>query len=391
MDDYIDGTDSLADELRRRNWTDWRPPRFKPFTHETVAAALEGLARTIKTSMKELDAIITVAASKADSKHPLGATVALQEEGDHAQIQGLAVARPQTAYFLPEARSDGEFDKVHYDTVRRDYSYYAYTRRFDEVVIAKDLTDESELMRLYSYVVKSSGNLFSNYKSELEKLSAIIAGRKVALSLSVTLLIDNSGSMRGRPIVAAASTALMLVEWLERWGVRTEVLGYTTRAWKGGMSRELWLADKRPDAPGRLNDIRHIVYKSFDESANASGPNIGVMMREGILKENFDGEALLWACSRLVNEKTNNKYLFVFSDGAPVDDSTFAQNSGNYLDRHLSETVKTIEDKSDINLIAVGIGGYQSAKYSKSFKVPNDEELGFSVLQTLHQVFINGT
>ena len=172
----------------------------------------------------------------------------------------------------------------------------------------------------------------------------------------VSLLIDNSGSMRGRPIAIAAICADILARTLERCGVATEVLGFTTRGWKGGQSREAWLAAGRPPNPGRLNDLRHIVYKRADEPYRHARRNLGLMMREGLLKENIDGEALLWAHNRLIARPEERRILMVISDGAPVDDSTASANGGSYLERHLRQVIEWIEKESPVELIAIGIG-----------------------------------
>src|SRR5204862_6399326 len=172
----------------------------------------------------------------------------------------------------------------------------------------------------------------------------------------VSLLIDNSGSMRGRPIAIAAICAHILVRTLERCGVATEILGFTTRGWKGGQSREAWLSAGRPANPGRLNDLRHIVYKRADEPYRRARRNLGLMMREGLLKENIDGEALLWAHNRLIARPEQRKILMMISDGAPVDDSTLSVNPGNYLERHLRAVIELIETRSPVELLAIGIG-----------------------------------
>ena len=203
----------------------------------------------------------------------------------------------------------------------------------------------------------------------------------------VTLLLDNSGSMRGRPISIAAISADILARTLERCGVKTEILGFTTRAWKGGQSREKWLADGRPPNPGRLNDLRHIVYKEADEPWRRARRNLGLMMREGLLKENIDGEALLWAHQRLIGRVEERKILMVISDGAPVDDSTLSVNSGTYLERHLRQVIAWIESRSPVELIAIGIGHDVTRYYQRAVTIMDAEQLGGTMVEQLASLF----
>jgi cobaltochelatase CobT len=203
----------------------------------------------------------------------------------------------------------------------------------------------------------------------------------------VTLLIDNSGSMRGRPISVAAMSADMLARTLERCGVKVEILGFTTRMWKGGQSRERWIADSKPANPGRLNDLRHIVYKSADTPWRRARKNLGLMLREGILKENIDGEALIWAHNRLLARAEERRILMVISDGAPVDDSTLSVNPGNYLERHLRQVIEFIESRSPVELIAVGIGHDVTRYYRKAVTIVDAEQLGGVMLEKLAELF----
>lgn len=203
----------------------------------------------------------------------------------------------------------------------------------------------------------------------------------------VTLLIDNSGSMRGRPISIAAISADILARTLERVGVKTEILGFTTRAWKGGQSREKWLADGRPAQPGRLNDVRHIIYKQADEPWRRAKKSLGLMMREGLLKENIDGEALLWAHQRLIGRPEDRKILMVISDGAPVDDSTLSVNSGSYLERHLRQVIGWIEARSPVELAAIGIGHDVTRYYSRAVTIMDAEQLAGTMVEQLAALF----
>jgi cobaltochelatase CobT len=203
----------------------------------------------------------------------------------------------------------------------------------------------------------------------------------------VTILIDNSGSMRGRPIMVAAVCADILARTLERCGVKVELLGFTTKAWKGGMSRETWAASGRPPGPGRLNDIRHIVYKAADAPMRRARKNLGLMMREGLLKENIDGEALIWAHQRLVARPEARRILMVISDGAPVDDSSLSVNSGHYLERHLRQVIADIETKSPVELIAIGIGHDVTRYYRRAVTIVDVEQLGGAIIEQLAALF----
>jgi cobaltochelatase CobT len=205
----------------------------------------------------------------------------------------------------------------------------------------------------------------------------------------VTLLIDNSGSMRGRPITIAAICADILSRTLERCSVKVEILGFTTKNWKGGQSRENWNKNSKPKFPGRLNDLRHIIYKSADTHWRQSKNNLGLMLKEGLLKENIDGEAISWAFNRLKKRKEERKILMVISDGAPVDDSTLSVNSGDFLEKHLKKMVKFIEDKTDIEILAIGIGHDVSRYYNRAIKITDVNELGDVMISQLSALFEN--
>ena len=203
----------------------------------------------------------------------------------------------------------------------------------------------------------------------------------------VSLLIDNSGSMRGRPITIAALSADILAHTLERCGVKVEILGFTTRAWKGGQSRERWIAAGKPASPGRLNDLRHIVYKSADAPWRRARKNLGLMLREGLLKENIDGEALQWAANRLMGRPEQRRILMVISDGAPVDDSTLSVNPGNYLEKHLREVINDIERTGEVELTAIGIGHDVTRYYRRAVTIVDAEQLGGVMLERLADLF----
>jgi len=203
----------------------------------------------------------------------------------------------------------------------------------------------------------------------------------------VTLLLDNSGSMRGRPIAVAAMSADILARTLERCGVKVEILGFTTKAWKGGQSREKWLAEGKPPAPGRLNDLRHIVYKSADAPYRRARKSLGLMLREGLLKENIDGEALLWAHNRLMARSEQRQILMVISDGAPVDDSTLSVNPGNYLENHLRAVIDYIETRSPAEIVAIGIGHDVTRYYRRAVTIMDAEQLGGTMMEKLAELF----
>jgi cobaltochelatase CobT len=205
----------------------------------------------------------------------------------------------------------------------------------------------------------------------------------------VTLLLDNSGSMRGRPIMVAAMCADILARTLERCAVKVEILGFTTRAWKGGQSRERWIADGKPTHPGRLNDLRHIIYKAADTPWRRTRKNLGLMMREGLLKENIDGEALIWAYKRLMARSEQRRILMVISDGAPVDDSTLSVNAGNYLERHLRQVIHEIEAKSPVEITAIGIGHDVTRYYRRAVTIVDAEQLGGAMTEQLMALFVD--
>ena len=302
--------------------------------------------------------------------------------------------------------------------------YKAFTTRFDEMIEAGELCDEEELGRLRAYLDQQMAglhNVVTRLANRLQRrlmaqqarswdfdqeeglldaarLARVVVNPRHALSFKierdtefrdtvVSLLIDNSGSMRGRPIAIAAICADILARTLERCGVSTEILGFTTRGWKGGQSREAWLSAGRPPSPGRLNDLRHIVYKRADEPYRRSRRNLGLMMREGLLKENIDGEALLWAHNRLVARPEERRILMVISDGAPVDDSTASANGGSYLERHLRQVIEWIEKRSTVELIAIGIGHDVTRYYGRAVTIMDADQLAGAMVEQLAQLF----
>ncbi len=303
-------------------------------------------------------------------------------------------------------------------------SYRAFTTDFDEIVEAAELCDADELARLRQNLDQQLAHLQGviarlanrlqrrllakqnrSWDFDLEegildtaRLDRVVVNPADPLSFKqekdtdfrdtvVTLLIDNSGSMRGRPISVAAMSADILARTLERCAVKVEILGFTTRAWKGGQSREKWLGAGKPANPGRLNDLRHIIYKSAEAPWRRSRKSLGLMLREGILKENIDGEALLWAAQRLLTCPEQRRILMVISDGAPVDDSTLSVNPGNYLERHLREAIDYVENATPIELIAIGIGHDVTRYYRRAVTIVDAEQLGGTMMEKLAEMF----
>jgi cobaltochelatase CobT len=306
----------------------------------------------------------------------------------------------------------------------RAITYKVFTTSHDEIVAAEELCDPEELTRLRAYLdqqLASVSNVVSRLANKLQRkllaqqnrawtfdleegildvarLTRVIVDPTASLAFKeeedtefrdtvVSILIDNSGSMRGRPIMVAAVCADILARTLERCGVKTEILGFTTRAWKGGSSREDWLKAGKPAQPGRLNDLRHIIYKAADSPWRRARRNLGLMMREGLLKENIDGEALMWAHQRLIGRPEARRILMVISDGAPVDDSTLSVNSGHYLERHLRDVITEIETKSPVQLIAIGIGHDVTRYYRRAVTIVDVEQLAGAIVEQLAELF----
>ena len=323
-----------------------------------------------------------------------------------------------------EQSSETVIQRMNIDAINKNYNIY--TTQFDEVAKAENLeTDEEinilrnnldqQLVTFQDLITKLANKLQRqllakqnrSWEFDLEeglldssKLPRIIMDPYHSLSFKkekdldfkdtvVTLLIDNSGSMRGRPITIAALCADILSRTLERCSVKVEILGFTTKNWKGGKSRELWNNNNKPKKPGRLNDLRHIIYKNADTHWRQSKKNLGLMLKEGLLKENIDGEAISWAFNRIKKRKEVRKILMVISDGAPVDDSTLSVNSGDYLEKHLKKIVKFIENKTDIEILAIGIGHDVSRYYNKAIKITDVQELGDVMISQLSALFEN--
>jgi cobaltochelatase CobT len=367
------------------------------------------------------------------SEEEMGASAEQMEAGDTDEMEGeeTNVSVDQDMDMESDDTPDDEEDGTQplrpnfRDGDDKDrFTYSVFTREHDEVAQAPDLCDAEELTRLRAYLdhqlqglqgaVSKLANKLQrllmaqqnrSWSFDLEegvldtaRLTRVITDPTAPLSFKqeddsefrdtiVTLLLDNSGSMRGRPIMVAALCADILARTLERCNVKTEVLGFTTKAWKGGLSREDWVKAGKPSSPGRLNDVRHIVYKQADAPWRRARRNLGLMMREGLLKENIDGEALLWAHDRLLARTEQRKILMVISDGAPVDDSTLNVNVGNYLERHLRQVIEEIETRSPVELIAIGIGHDVTRYYKRAVTIVDAEQLGGAMTDQLASLF----
>ena len=362
-----------------------------------------------------------------------------EDDGEPEEMESDSQEEQEGQMEASEAESGDDFDEsdqeeetpgesqrpdLPFSELPHDSDYQIFTPKFDEEVMAEELCDAAELERLRAFLDKQLAHLqgvvgrlanrlqrrlmaqqnrgwdFDLEEGHLDtaKLTRIITDPMTPLSFKmeretvfrdtvVTLLLDNSGSMRGRPITVAATCADILARTLERCGVKVEILGFTTKAWKGGQAREQWLKQEKPANPGRLNDLRHIIYKSADAPWRRARPNLGLMMREGLLKENIDGEALLWAHERLMNRPEQRRILMMISDGAPVDDSTLSVNPGNYLERHLRHVIEDIETYSPVELLAIGIGHDVTRYYERAVTIVDAEELAGAITEQLADLF----
>jgi cobaltochelatase CobT len=369
-------------------------------------------------------------AGEAEDKHPAAATPRPSAGEDAETGEGAAAEGSIGSDKLGQSGSEepGRGRRPQYpDQVANraeEPAYRAYATRFDETIAAESLCEADELNRLRNQLdqqLQHLQNLVGRLANRLQRrlmakqlrrwefdldegvldaarLARVIVDPVQPLSFKresetefrdtvVTLLLDNSGSMRGRPIAVAAMCADILARTLERCGVKVEILGFTTRGWKGGQSREKWLKDGKPANPGRLNDLRHIIYKSADAPWRRARKCLGLMLREGLLKENIDGEALLWAHTRLLGRTEQRRILMIISDGAPVDDSTLSVNPGNYLDRHLRDVIRWIETRSPVELIAIGIGHDVTRYYARAVTIVDPEQLGGAMLDKLAELF----
>jgi cobaltochelatase CobT len=358
---------------------------------------------------------------------PAEQSEASQEQMEDGEMDGAEMSDEDMSDEMDEdSETPGETRRpaTPFDDFNEKVDYRIFTQEFDEEITAEELCDEAELDRLRAFLDKqlahlqgAVGRLANRLQRRLmaqqnrswdfdveegyldpARLVRLIIDPMQPLSFKrerdtkfrdtvVSLVIDNSGSMRGRPITVAATCADILARTLERSGVKVEILGFTTKAWKGGQSRENWLANGKPAAPGRLNDLRHIVYKSADAPWRRARRNLGLMMREGLLKENIDGEALMWAHNRLISRPEQRKIMMMISDGAPVDDSTLSVNPGNYLERHLRAVIEQIETRSPVELLAIGIGHDVTRYYRRAVTIVDADELAGAMTEQLAALF----
>ena len=308
--------------------------------------------------------------------------------------------------------------------VNEELKYKIYTNKFDKTIKAEDYCKKNELFQLHNQLLKESKDIFqtvkrlarklqnkllvfnkSSWNFDLEegkinnsRLSKVVTSfnfkkiyknfeEKKIKNTIVTLLIDNSGSMRGRPIQTAAICSKIISKILERCSVKVEVLGFTTKEWKGGKSREKWVTNNMPEKPGRLNDLMHIIYKTPDDTIRKIDHNFALMLKDGLLKENIDGESLLWALTRILRREEERKILMVISDGAPVDDSTISTNSSNYLEKHLKKVISFIENKTNVEIIAIGIGHNVNKYYKKAVTINDPDQLGGTMIKNFLELF----
>ncbi|AGF75093.1 cobalamin biosynthesis protein CobT2 [Bartonella australis AUST/NH1] len=387
-----------------------------------------------KKQKSEIDTRHTIVKESEDKKRFQSEKYATTEQESNAQNKGTTRAtQPSNYYDGTEEEQKGpqrkKMRKSEYlfgtsQRIKREADYKIFTHQFDEILEAADYCSESELNHLWHCLDKQlnhTKNIVGRLANRLQRrlmarqnrawnfdleegyldttrLPRLIIDPTQSLHFKmerdtqfrdtvVSLLIDNSGSMRGRPIIVAANCADILTQTLERCGVKVEILGFTTKTWKGGQSREKWNNQNKPDNPGRLNDLRHIIYKSADTPWRRARRNLGLMMQEGLLKENIDGEALIWAHQRLLSRREHRRILMVISDGAPVDDSTLSVNSSDYLEKHLRAVIREIQTRSPVELIAIGIGHDVTRYYQRAATIANVEELAGAMIKQLVALF----
>lgn len=378
MDDAAKHPDDMATVLRERNWSDWRELRFPPLDHPVIREQIAALAKNIKETMVELRAEIDAA---TQSKGQLVQTVPLPPPTPPAEVvppKSVIVGNPLA---IPVAR----VEKASASALKRAQKqpYYVYTTKFDEVISPRELMSSDESLRLHQTLLNTIRARSLEFNDAIERGTAEIADVADKQDVSISILIDNSGSLRGKKIQEVATWTSIASSIISSAGISNEILGFTTRAWKGGQSREMWLSDGKPALPGRLNDLRHIVYKSFDETFQEADINFSAMIKEGLLKENIDGEALLWAYSRLQRRHAERKILVALSDGAPVDDSTLSVNPEAFLPDHLKSTAVWIRSLGEVELYGVGIGESVDAYFGESSPTLDDRRIGPDLLSLL--------
>ncbi len=356
--------DNIIKSVSSRQWTDWRPLRFKDISSSEVSETIHQMARAIKRSIAELSAVI-----EASRERPVATKQKAQKRSSGTALDSATPSKASTV--LPTS------ERVQEDPGRQrgpETSYTSFTTIYDEVITPDELVDAEEIVRLSDFI-KPTINLFRNsFAPRLRRIRSILT--TFPKDVTFSFLIDNSGSMRGNKILYCAAWCSIFVEEFSQHSISFEILGFTTRAWKGGLSRELWLQKGKALGPGRLNDVRYIVYKSFSQSQSDALTNIGLMCREGLLKENIDGEALLWACERARSLRKSKNIILFFTDGAPVDDSTLSANSKDYLEQHLKQVVSWADRQRDLVLVALGLEFTPNAIFRNSLVIKDPAKIG---------------
>jgi cobaltochelatase CobT len=377
MDDSVKHPDDIATVLRERNWSDWRELRFPMLDSPIIREQIATLAKTIKLTMVDLSAEIE--ASTQGKFTPVQTVPSPPPPpADVTALQSAIVVNPLV---VPVARIE-KSSEISLNRAQMK-PYYAYTTKFDEVVIPRHMMSSDEILNLHQTLLEFIRANFMKFPVEIEKTTTEMADVESKQNVSISILIDNSGSMRGQKIKDVATWTSIASSIMSSAGIDNEILGFTTKAWKGGQSKEMWIADKRPARPGRLNDLRHIVYKSFDETFQEADINFSAMIEMGLLKENIDGEAILWAYSRLQRRHAERKILVVLSDGAPVDDSTLTVNATSFLTAHLKSSANWIKSRGGIELYGVGIGFNVDAYYGENSPTLDHDHIGPDLLNLL--------
>lgn len=383
IDDATNYADDMATVLRERNWSDWRELRFPPLDRPIIREHIAALAKTIKNTMIELRAEIDAGTHRklqsVETVMPLSPPITKR-----AVLPLTAITNPLA---IPVARNE----KASLAALKRaqKQSYYVYTTKFDEVISPRQLMSAEENLRIHKNLLKVIRTQSLKFNDEIDNRASEIVAVASKQDVSISILIDNSGSLRGKKIEGIAAWASIISLIMSNSGINNEILGFTTKAWKGGQSREIWVSDGKPDCPGRLNDLRHIIYKSFDETFQEADINFCAMIRDGSLKENIDGEALLWAYTRLQRRHAERKILVVLSDGAPMDDSTISVNDKKLLSDHLQSSVSWIKSVGEVELYGVGIGHNVESYYGENSLTLDDEQIGPDLLNLLTLILHN--
>ncbi|MDB5555644.1 MAG: cobalt chelatase [Rhizobium sp.] len=365
-----ENADPIAITLSQRNWADWRGLRFKDLQMIDVQQSIASMARTIKDSVSRLEA--EIAASEAKPSPPPPTT----------SLKKTTVDLTKFSPDIPEMRTVVGRKKVIKDRMRS--SYYVYTKEFDEIVRAEELVDAEASSKFQAKFEHTKRHLYGIHAEAITQSISELNSRWAGAPQAVIFLVDNSGSLRGEgQMNYLAAWLQILIETLEKVNIPTEVLGFTTKAWKGGRSRDRWLMDGKPPFPGRLNDLRHVVYKAFEQASSEVTANLALLASGRLLKENIDGEALLWAFDRAQSQKSPQTTIVMISDGAPVDDSTLLSNPGDFLEKHLMSTIHWLSLISGLHLYGVGIKFDTSRYYPQGIPKAEAETVGLDILRML--------